>query len=328
MVRALAGYVRPGGVIVFHELTAPAHRRIRQRLSLTATASGGSSCCDRRRRSPHGHQAPCVVPGRRSGGATMRLRPSSAVERPRSTYLRFAAADLIRSVVTELGRLGIATVAEVDIDTLHERMLAEVIANESVIVGRSGNRRLGAGMRRHIPGRSCATGRALGRHGADRASPRSLLNDAAAPGGYPRGLARWSTVAAPSAGRSWMLRGIAVTTSPPGMSWAPCQGARLAVVSAARARGSASWPRTYGERRTMQQTSRVLSTEYLCQSRRPDLWRKNCGSSPGDRRVENISRRRRRRLGEQQLLVCIGGVCKGGLPCPCHSVPTAALLTE
>jgi len=52
-------------------------------------------------------------------------------------YLRFAAADLIGSVVPELVRLGVATVAEVDIETLYERMLAEVIANGSVIVGRS-----------------------------------------------------------------------------------------------------------------------------------------------------------------------------------------------
>jgi hypothetical protein len=36
-----------------------------------------------------------------------------------------------------LVRLGIATVAEVDVEPLHEQLLAEVVANGSVIVGRS-----------------------------------------------------------------------------------------------------------------------------------------------------------------------------------------------
>ncbi|HTO53881.1 MAG TPA: hypothetical protein VMR50_10885 [Myxococcota bacterium] len=67
----------------------------------------------------------------------MRLEAFVAGGATAADYLRFAAADLIGSVVTELVRLGVATAAEVDIDTLHDRMLAEVIANGSVIVGRS-----------------------------------------------------------------------------------------------------------------------------------------------------------------------------------------------
>ena len=45
--------------------------------------------------------------------------------------------DLARTLVPEMERLGVATAAEVDSETLAERMLAEVIARGSVIVGRS-----------------------------------------------------------------------------------------------------------------------------------------------------------------------------------------------
>jgi hypothetical protein len=51
--------------------------------------------------------------------------------------LRFALADLVGRVAGELVRPGVATVAEVDVEPLHEQLLAEVVANGSVIVGRS-----------------------------------------------------------------------------------------------------------------------------------------------------------------------------------------------
>jgi hypothetical protein len=51
-------------------------------------------------------------------------------------HVRFKA-DLARSLVPAMERLGVATADEVDGQTLAERMLAEVIATGSVIVGRS-----------------------------------------------------------------------------------------------------------------------------------------------------------------------------------------------
>jgi len=51
-------------------------------------------------------------------------------------HVRFKT-ELARTLVPEMERQGIATASEVDIETLAERMLAEVIASDSVIVGRS-----------------------------------------------------------------------------------------------------------------------------------------------------------------------------------------------
>ena len=45
--------------------------------------------------------------------------------------------DLARTLVPEMERFGVATTGEVEIETLAERVLAEVIANASVIAGRS-----------------------------------------------------------------------------------------------------------------------------------------------------------------------------------------------
>jgi hypothetical protein len=45
--------------------------------------------------------------------------------------------DLARTLVPEMERLGVATAGEVNIETLAQWVLAEAIANSSVIVGRS-----------------------------------------------------------------------------------------------------------------------------------------------------------------------------------------------
>jgi SAM-dependent methyltransferase len=138
MLRALAGHVRPGGVIVFHELDSTG-------ASSYPPAPTFDRCCEwwieLLRRTGVDHRmgiklhASFLAAG--LAAPAMRLEAFIGGGATAADYLRFAAADLIGSVVPELVRLGVATVAEVDIDTLHERMLAEVIANGSVIVGRS-----------------------------------------------------------------------------------------------------------------------------------------------------------------------------------------------
>jgi protein-L-isoaspartate O-methyltransferase len=137
-IRALAGHVRPGGVIVFHELDSAG-------ASSYPPASQFDRCCawwiELLRQTGVDHRmgiklhASFLAAG--LPAPSMRLEAFIGGGATTAGYLRFAAADLIRSVLPELVRLGVATLAEVDIDTLHERMLAEVIANESVIVGRS-----------------------------------------------------------------------------------------------------------------------------------------------------------------------------------------------
>jgi hypothetical protein len=46
-------------------------------------------------------------------------------------------ADLVVTLAAEIERMGLATRAELDLSTLAERALAEVIANRSVVIGRS-----------------------------------------------------------------------------------------------------------------------------------------------------------------------------------------------
>jgi SAM-dependent methyltransferase len=138
MVRTLSGFVRPGGVIVFHELDSAA-------ASSYPPAPTFDRCCkwwiELLRHTGVDHRmgvklhAAYLAAG--LAAPSMRLEAFIGGGATAADYLRSAAADLIRSVLTDLVYLGVATVAEVDIDTLHERMLAEVIANESVIVGRS-----------------------------------------------------------------------------------------------------------------------------------------------------------------------------------------------
>ncbi len=51
--------------------------------------------------------------------------------------LQSQVADLVETLLPEMERLGVATAAEINIETLATRMQNEVVANGSVIVGRS-----------------------------------------------------------------------------------------------------------------------------------------------------------------------------------------------
>jgi hypothetical protein len=52
-----------------------------------------------------------------------------------SADLLLLARNLTRSLLPEMERLGIATPAEVALDSLFDRMLAEAVATDSVVVG-------------------------------------------------------------------------------------------------------------------------------------------------------------------------------------------------
>lgn len=67
---------------------------------------------------------------------SMRLESTISGGADSSDHVRFKA-DLARALVPEMRRCGVATVDEVDIETLAGRMLDEVIASGSVIVGHS-----------------------------------------------------------------------------------------------------------------------------------------------------------------------------------------------
>ena len=137
ILRKLAAHVRPGGVVAFHEPDFDSER------SFPPVPT--YDCCCR-----------WVAEALRLSGADprmgiklfaafvaaglpaplMRLESVISGGANSADHVQFKT-ELARTLVPEMERLGVATADEVDIETLAERVLAEVIANSSVIVGRS-----------------------------------------------------------------------------------------------------------------------------------------------------------------------------------------------
>lgn len=138
MLRKLKVHVRPGGVIVFHELDCAA-------ASSYPPAAIHDRCCEwwievlsRTGADPRvGLKLHATFLAAGLAAPTMRLEAFIGGGPACADYLRVGVADLMGSVAHDLERLGIATAAELGLETLAERMTDEVIANGSVIVGRS-----------------------------------------------------------------------------------------------------------------------------------------------------------------------------------------------
>jgi SAM-dependent methyltransferase len=138
MLRGVAGHAKSGGIVVFHELDcgtassyppAPTHDRVWRWWIELLPHSGADPRIGL-------HLYDTFV---RAGlGEPSLLQESIIVGgHMASAYLRVGVADLMMSVGDELERIGIATVEDIDYPTLADRMIAEVIANNSVIVGRA-----------------------------------------------------------------------------------------------------------------------------------------------------------------------------------------------
>lgn len=137
MLRKCAAHLRPGGLIVFHELdwdgvrslpAAPTHDRccrwvvetlrlsraeMRKGIKLYSTFVAGGL-------PPPWMRLEAVVGGGVNTAELLQL-----------------TANLVGTLLPEMERLGVATAAEVGLATLAERMQAEAEANGSVIIGRS-----------------------------------------------------------------------------------------------------------------------------------------------------------------------------------------------
>lgn len=137
MLQKLVAHVRRGGVVVFHEPDFDSERSF-------PPVPTYDRCCR------------WVVEALRLSGADPRMgiklhgtfvaaglpAPSMGLESligggANSSDPVHFKTDLARSLVPEMERLGIATAREVDVQTLAERMLDEIIGSNSVIVGRS-----------------------------------------------------------------------------------------------------------------------------------------------------------------------------------------------
>jgi SAM-dependent methyltransferase len=137
MLRRLSAHLRPGGVVVFHE---PDRDGVRSFPSVPTY----DRCCHLvdetvRRWSGDPRMGIKLYPTFIAAGLPApRMRLESVIgggaDSSDQVHLEM---DLFDSLVTEMERLGVATVAELQPETLPERVLAEVVASGSVIVGRS-----------------------------------------------------------------------------------------------------------------------------------------------------------------------------------------------
>jgi SAM-dependent methyltransferase len=135
MLRRLARSLRPGGVLAFHELDyegisssppMPTFDQLWKWNSETTRLYGADP------RMGAKLLAAFVTAGLPT--ATVRVATLSG-KGASSADLLLLARNLTRSLLPEMERLGVATRAEVNLDTLLERMLAEAVALDSVVVG-------------------------------------------------------------------------------------------------------------------------------------------------------------------------------------------------
>lgn len=138
MLRKLAAHARPGGIVAFHELDltaaasfppAPIYDRcVRWWLEMLRVTGADA------RAGLHLH-ATFLAAG--LSPPTMRFEAYIGGAPVCAEYLLIGVVDLMASVASEMDHLGVATAEELGLETLAERLLEEIAANASVIVGRS-----------------------------------------------------------------------------------------------------------------------------------------------------------------------------------------------
>lgn len=137
MLRALAGHLHPGGIVAFHELDwdgvrsyppSPTYDLCCRWIVETLRLLGAETRMGIKLHSTFvaaGLPAPsmrlsAVVGGGMNGAHHLEL-----------------VADLVATLLPAMERLGVATAAEIGVETLTERISREVISRDSVIVGRA-----------------------------------------------------------------------------------------------------------------------------------------------------------------------------------------------
>jgi SAM-dependent methyltransferase len=135
MLRRLVPHLRPGGLIAFHELDyqgiatfppVPTFDRLWEWNAETTRRYGADPCMG----------VKLVAAFVMAGLPTPHVRATALSGKGAdSADLLLLARNLTRSLLPEMERLGVATRAEVGIDTLLSRMQAEANATDSVVVG-------------------------------------------------------------------------------------------------------------------------------------------------------------------------------------------------
>ena len=136
LLRSLTTRVRPGGVVVFHEPyrdairsfpPVPTYDRACRLVDEAFRLTGSDPLM--------GIKLFATFIAAGLPGPSMRQESVIAGGVSSSDQVHFEM-DVVRALVPEMERLGIATAADVDADTLADRVFAEVSAGNAVIVGR------------------------------------------------------------------------------------------------------------------------------------------------------------------------------------------------
>jgi SAM-dependent methyltransferase len=135
MLRSLASHLRPGGLIAFHELdyrgitsspSLPTFDRLTHWTAETTRLYGAD---------PHmGAKLLAAFVTAALPTPSVRVEALSA-KGADSADLLLLMRNLTRSLLPEMERRGVASRAEVDVDTLFDRMYGEAVATDSVVVG-------------------------------------------------------------------------------------------------------------------------------------------------------------------------------------------------
>ena len=137
MLRGLARHLAPGGLLVFHEPDwtcvrsfppAPLYDRACRWIAETTQLCGQSWNFLER--------AHAVFVDAGVAPPTMRMQTFVAGESKAQEWL-LGVGDIVESLLPAMVRLNVATAEEVKLETFRDRLLQEVNANHSVIVGRS-----------------------------------------------------------------------------------------------------------------------------------------------------------------------------------------------
>ena len=137
LLRRLARYLQPGGVIVFHEPDwsvvrsfppAPTYDRCCRWITEAGNLGGSNwNMADKL----HGTFLAAGLPA-----PTMRMKTFIGGGTEVGEWLR-AVAQLADTLLPAMEKFGVATAAEVDVATLVERMTQEIVQTNGVIFGRS-----------------------------------------------------------------------------------------------------------------------------------------------------------------------------------------------
>lgn len=137
MLRRLATHLRPGGVLVFHEIDwngarahppVPTYDRCCDWIVRTLAQSGADPRM--------GAKMAAIMKTAGLPAANLHLE-SFASAGPDNSGLATFTADLARTLLPEMQRLGIATAEDIDIDTMAARIVGEMIAGSATIIGRA-----------------------------------------------------------------------------------------------------------------------------------------------------------------------------------------------